>query len=108
MKWSIGKKLGTGFGLALAALSLLGFISYRSTLKLDEANNFETDTYKVIVELGDVRADLYEAETGHFRPSTELKKDLDELVDSAKKSDNVHKQSLNALVSKINAWIDIH
>jgi hypothetical protein len=34
MRWSIGKKIGSGFGLALVALTIVGGVSYDSTSKL--------------------------------------------------------------------------
>ena len=34
MRWSIGKKIGGGFGLALLALTIVGAVSYDSTSKL--------------------------------------------------------------------------
>ncbi len=34
MRWSIGKKIGSGFGLALVALTIVGAVSYDSTIKL--------------------------------------------------------------------------
>src|ERR1700730_17213840 len=34
MTWSIGKKIGSGFGLALVMLTVVGAVSYDSTTKL--------------------------------------------------------------------------
>ena len=34
MKWSIGNKIASGFGLALVALLVVGAVSYDSTVEL--------------------------------------------------------------------------
>src|SRR5690349_7516606 len=40
--WAIEKKVGAGFGFALALLLILGLISYQTTLKLDQSERDDT------------------------------------------------------------------
>ncbi|MBN2289736.1 MAG: CHASE3 domain-containing protein, partial [Candidatus Glassbacteria bacterium] len=54
MKWSIGKKIGGGFGLALVILCIMGVVSYRSinqTLAANSSHIKSNITLTVIEEL---------------------------------------------------------
>lgn len=64
MKWSVGTKIGMGYGLALIILTIIGVVSYRSTTGLIENNDRVSHTHKVLQNLGDVLSLLKDAETG--------------------------------------------
>ena len=48
MTWSIGKKIGSGFGLALVMLATVGAVSYDSTTKLVESAGWVQHTHEVL------------------------------------------------------------
>jgi CHASE3 domain sensor protein len=64
MKWSIEKKINLGFGLALLILSILGVVSYRSTMELIRATELRAHAHNVIEQLGNLLSDIESAETG--------------------------------------------
>ena len=64
MKWTIGTKIGGGFVLALAALVVIGWVSYRSTTGLIDAADQVTHTHKVLENLEQLLSLLKDAETG--------------------------------------------
>jgi methyl-accepting chemotaxis protein len=64
MKWSVGKKIGAGYALALIILVILGTVSYRNTTGLIEAAQMKAHTYQVLENLEGLRSDLKDAETG--------------------------------------------
>lgn len=64
MKWSIGSKIGSGFGLALAALMVVGAVSYNSTAKLIESAEWVGHTHEVLNGLDDLLSGMKDAETG--------------------------------------------
>jgi methyl-accepting chemotaxis protein len=64
MKWTVGTKIGTGFGLALAILVVIGAVSYRSTDKLTETADWVDHTHTVLEKLGGILQALTDAETG--------------------------------------------
>jgi methyl-accepting chemotaxis protein len=64
MKWSIGSKIGSGFGLALVALTLVGGVSYNSTAKLIESADWVGHTHDVLNGLDDLLSGMKDAETG--------------------------------------------
>jgi len=68
---TIGIKIAGGFGLTLAVLIVLGFLSYRSTEKLAETAQFViqtnravASTHKIIAGLEEVLSQMKDAETG--------------------------------------------
>src|SRR6267378_5467666 len=61
---TIGKKIGGGFGMALAILLVIGFLTYRSTTKLIETNRLVAHTYEVLADLEALLSTLKDAETG--------------------------------------------
>jgi len=61
---SVGTKIGAGFALALAAVVVIGSVSYRSTIKLTETADWVDHSHKVIESLEGVISDLKDAETG--------------------------------------------
>ena len=65
MKWNVGMKIGTGFGLALAILVAIGAVSYRSTAKLTETADMVAHTHKVLEGLVQLVQALVDAETGN-------------------------------------------
>ncbi len=64
MRWSIGKKIGGGFGLALLALTAVGAVSYDSTSKLIESAEWVRHTHEVLDGLDNLLSDMKDAETG--------------------------------------------
>ena len=64
MKWSVGTKIGAGFLLALAAIVLIGTVSWRNTVKLTETATMVEETHKVLEVLEGVFSDLKDCETG--------------------------------------------
>ena len=66
MKWTVGAKVGTGFGLASTILLLVGAASYHSASKLAETAHWVAHTQKVLEELEGLLllAALTHAETG--------------------------------------------
>jgi methyl-accepting chemotaxis protein len=64
MKWLIGTKIATAFGLALVALSVVGAVAYDSTTKLIESAGWVTHTHEVINRLDELLSALKDAETG--------------------------------------------
>lgn len=64
MIWSVGKKIGLGFGLSLLALLIIGVTSYRNITQLEESSRLVNHTYEVIQTLDELMAALIDAETG--------------------------------------------
>jgi methyl-accepting chemotaxis protein len=64
MKWSIGRKIGSGFGLALAALMVVGAVSFNSTAKLIDSAEWVRHTHEVLNGLDEVLSAFKDAETG--------------------------------------------
>ena len=63
MKWvSIGVKIGTGFGLALAILIVIGGVSYRSINKLSDTAGMVEHTNQVMTQLESILSTLSAAE----------------------------------------------
>jgi methyl-accepting chemotaxis protein len=64
MRWSIGKKIGSGFALALLVLLVVGAVSYDSTTKLIGSAEWVRHTHEVLNGLDEVLSALKDAETG--------------------------------------------
>lgn len=64
MRWSIGSKIGSGFGLALVALMVVGAVSFNSTAKLIDSAEWVRHTHEVLSGLDDVLSGMKDAETG--------------------------------------------
>src|SRR5258708_5469406 len=64
MKWSIGSKIGSGFGLALAVLMVVGAVSYNSTTKLIDSAEWVRHTHEVLNGADNTLSSLKDAETG--------------------------------------------
>jgi methyl-accepting chemotaxis protein len=64
MRWSIGKKIGSGFGLALVMLVIVGTVSYDSTTKLIDSAGWVQHTHEVLNGLDDLLSVMKDAETG--------------------------------------------
>src|SRR5882724_453325 len=64
MKWSIGGKIGSGFGLALVVLVIVGAVSYDSTNKLIDSAEWVRHTHEVLNGLDEVLSGMKDAETG--------------------------------------------
>jgi methyl-accepting chemotaxis protein len=64
MKWTVGAKIGLGFGLALVFFLVVNAISYRSTIQLTQSNDWVTHSHLVLEELAALLQGLTDAETG--------------------------------------------
>jgi methyl-accepting chemotaxis protein len=64
IKWNVGMKIGTGFGLALAILVIVGSVAYRSIEKLADTAEWVDHTQQVLVSLESVLSTMKDAETG--------------------------------------------
>jgi methyl-accepting chemotaxis protein len=64
MKWTIGNKIGSGFGLALAVLLVVGAVSYDSTTKLIDSAEWVRHTHEVLTGLDELLSGMKDAETG--------------------------------------------
>jgi methyl-accepting chemotaxis protein len=64
MKWSVGTKIGAGFGLALFILAAIGILAYTNTSNLVRAAEWRTHTYIVLGGLDRLLSEAKDAETG--------------------------------------------
>jgi methyl-accepting chemotaxis protein len=64
MKWSIGMKIGSGFALALAMLTVVGGVSYYSTIKLVDSAERVKHTHEVLNTLDEALSAVKDGETG--------------------------------------------
>src|SRR5271170_486201 len=64
MKWTVGVKIGSGFGLIAAILLIVGTASYRSIGKLVDTAEWVTHTHTVLENLNGVVLNMVNAETG--------------------------------------------
>jgi methyl-accepting chemotaxis protein len=64
MKWTVGTKLGIGFGLAAAMLVSIGVVSYRCSNKLTETAGWVTHTHDVLEDLDAVAQAIADADAG--------------------------------------------
>jgi methyl-accepting chemotaxis protein len=64
MKWTVGMRIGSGFGMVSAILLIVGVVSYRSINKLIDTADWVTHTQKVLEDLNGVVLSMINAETG--------------------------------------------
>ena len=64
MRWTIGTKIGAGFALALALLTIIGIGSYLSLNSLINAATLQNHTYEVTDTLAETFSELQDMETG--------------------------------------------
>src|SRR3954468_13331622 len=64
MKWSIGKKIGAGYVLALVFILFIGIISYRSIAALIATAGRVSHTHRILSEVDDVASAMKDAEIG--------------------------------------------
>lgn len=64
MKWSVGTKIGMGYGVALLILLVIGAVAYRSTNGLISNAERVTHTYEVLDNLQAVLSLMQDTETG--------------------------------------------
>jgi methyl-accepting chemotaxis protein len=64
MKWSIGNKIASGFGLGLVVLLVVGAVSYDSTTKLSSSAEWVQHTHEVLTGLDQLLSGIKDAETG--------------------------------------------
>jgi methyl-accepting chemotaxis protein len=63
MKWTVGIKIGGGFGMALVILVIVGIVTYLSTTGLIRNADLVNHTHVVLSNLEDVTSALKDAET---------------------------------------------
>src|SRR4051794_11058144 len=61
---TIGKKIGLGFGLALATLGVIGAVSYRSTTRLIDANRAVAHSKEILAAFENLLSVVKDAEMG--------------------------------------------
>jgi len=64
MQWSVGKKIGSGFGLVLVMFIGIGVICHQSVSALIEAMALRQHSYQTIHLLEELLSDIKDAETG--------------------------------------------
>jgi methyl-accepting chemotaxis protein len=64
MRWSVGAKIGTGFGIGLAILLIFGINAYRSTASLLDAMQWQSHTLVVIGDIENILAITKDGEIG--------------------------------------------
>jgi len=64
VRWNLNKTITAGFGVALAILAIVEFISYRSTNQLVETSRQVTHTQQVMEALENILVTMDDAETG--------------------------------------------
>ncbi len=64
MKWTVGLKIGMGFGLVSAILLIIGIAAYRSINKLIDTADWVTHTHQVLENLAGFTEGMFNAETG--------------------------------------------
>jgi methyl-accepting chemotaxis protein len=64
MRWSVGSKIGFGFGAVVIILVVVGAVAYRSTIQLVDASEWRKHTYEVLGHLDEALLALQDIETG--------------------------------------------
>jgi len=64
MKWSIGAKIGSGFGLGLLILLIVGISAYTNTTQLVADKAWVSHSHRVLEKLEELLSNLKDAETG--------------------------------------------
>ena len=64
MRWSVGTKIASGYGIAIIIMAFIGVSSYLSTNRLIEAAELRAQTYVVLNHLEGITSDMKDAETG--------------------------------------------
>jgi methyl-accepting chemotaxis protein len=115
MKWTIGTKIGGGFALALLALLVIGWVSYRSTTGLIDTADKVDHSHQVLEKLDLVLSTMKDAETGqrgylltgedsYLEPYNSAKGQVDQILGKIKEltSDNSTQQArIETLGAKI-------
>jgi methyl-accepting chemotaxis protein len=64
MRWSIGSKIGSGFGLALVVVLVVGAVTYGSIRKFNSSADWVRHTHEVLTGLEELMSGMKDAETG--------------------------------------------
>jgi methyl-accepting chemotaxis protein len=64
MKWTVGTKIATGFGLALLIFMIVGTITYRSTARLVDSSNARQQSHEVLAGIEEMFSLLKDVEIG--------------------------------------------
>jgi methyl-accepting chemotaxis protein len=64
MKWNVGTKIASGFGVTLVIFVIVGLVSWRNVEKTTEDAEWVSHTHEVLASLSDVLGSLQDAETG--------------------------------------------
>ncbi len=62
-RWTFGRRLAAGFGVACLIMLLIGWASYRNTAELIDTENWVNHTYEVRARLADLTAAITSAES---------------------------------------------
>src|SRR5688500_13520999 len=54
MRWTVGRKIGAGFSLAVVVFLIVGAVSYQSTTTFVAAQESRRQTYEILRRLSDV------------------------------------------------------
>src|ERR1051325_2066787 len=58
MKWSVGSKIGAGFGLAVVILGSLGAVTYHTSSQLRDTSELEVHSQEVLKSIEDLGGDM--------------------------------------------------
>jgi methyl-accepting chemotaxis protein len=64
MKWTVGTKIGCGFGLAIISLAVIGVVTYMSTTGFIKNTEWVVHSHEVLIAQNSVLSTLINAETG--------------------------------------------
>ncbi|TVQ11235.1 MAG: response regulator [Leptolyngbya sp. DLM2.Bin27] len=127
-RFKIGTRIGAGFAVGLAILSVLGAIAYRTTTDLIRYAEEERESHQILGFLSDLEAELANAETGqrgylitgenlYLEPYQAALAEIDAAYAALRRlqSDNVGFQSrlanlqplINARLSRLRSGIDL-
>jgi methyl-accepting chemotaxis protein len=64
MKWTVGTKIGAGFGLALLILIAIGAVAYRGTVQLTDTADWVDHTHHVLEKLANFNQAMVDSQSG--------------------------------------------
>ena len=120
MKWNVGTKMGTGFGLSMVIFVMVGAVSYRSTTQLIEASDLRQHTYEVLSRIAEMellsadmqnglRGYVITGEEKYLEPHQAGLEKIDKILQETRKltEDNPREQRrLDALEPLVKSRID--
>src|SRR3954452_9258049 len=64
MKWSVGKKIGAGYAVAVITLVIIGFLSYTTLTQFLGRARWVNHSYEVIDHIGRITIDFFNIQNG--------------------------------------------